>query len=207
MRQVQWTYLGLMLLIGALLGALLYWWVVSPKEGVPPQQLSPDSTGHSPQLHSKERQTGMYPNDRRPHHQDATRVPIMTALGSKATGICRSVLVEKRRNKRDRSTVSCRARLTHGAVQCCFRTITLAVPQIGGKPNPLQTETHQSCNRIWRSVLRPRRKLPDGVQRVIEISGRDDLRCRVHEASGSTTGATSSRPDRSPPHSLPPARN
>ena len=40
MRQVQWTYLGLMLLIGALLGALLYWWVVSPKNVVPPQQVS-----------------------------------------------------------------------------------------------------------------------------------------------------------------------
>ncbi len=30
MRQVQWTHLGLVLLLGLLLGALFYWWVIDP---------------------------------------------------------------------------------------------------------------------------------------------------------------------------------
>ena len=32
MRKVQWIYLGLVLLIGLLLGALLYWWALTPQE-------------------------------------------------------------------------------------------------------------------------------------------------------------------------------
>jgi hypothetical protein len=38
MRQVQWMYLGLALLLGLLLGALFYWWVVDPHEAATPRQ-------------------------------------------------------------------------------------------------------------------------------------------------------------------------
>jgi hypothetical protein len=33
MRQVQWMCLGLVLLLGLLMGAPFYWWVVDPHEG------------------------------------------------------------------------------------------------------------------------------------------------------------------------------
>jgi hypothetical protein len=32
MRQVQWMCLGLVLLLGLLMGALFYWWMVDPQE-------------------------------------------------------------------------------------------------------------------------------------------------------------------------------
>ena len=38
MRQVQWMYLGLVLLLGLLLGALFYWWVVDPHAAAAPKQ-------------------------------------------------------------------------------------------------------------------------------------------------------------------------
>lgn len=40
MRQVLWLHLGLALLTGFLLGALLYWWVLAPQEVGPPQRAS-----------------------------------------------------------------------------------------------------------------------------------------------------------------------
>ena len=48
MRRVQWVYLGLVLLVGLLLGALLYWWVISPR-GVPtPHQVSAAQQAETP---------------------------------------------------------------------------------------------------------------------------------------------------------------
>lgn len=48
MRRVQWTCLGLMLLIGVLLGALFYWWLISP-QGVPtPHQVSAAQQADTP---------------------------------------------------------------------------------------------------------------------------------------------------------------
>jgi len=55
MRRVQWIYLGLVLVIGMLLGALFYWWVTAPAESAPgrrepqaqnaqPLGLGPDTT-------------------------------------------------------------------------------------------------------------------------------------------------------------------
>jgi hypothetical protein len=38
MRRVQWICLGLVLLIGVLLGALLYWWVSAPQESTAPRR-------------------------------------------------------------------------------------------------------------------------------------------------------------------------
>jgi len=40
MRRVQWIYLGLVLLIGVLLGALFYWWIISPQEVLTPHRVS-----------------------------------------------------------------------------------------------------------------------------------------------------------------------
>ena len=50
MRRVQWIYLGLVLLIGVLLGAFFYWWIISP-QGVPtPHQVSAAPQGETPVL-------------------------------------------------------------------------------------------------------------------------------------------------------------
>ncbi len=46
MRRVQWIYLGLVLLIGVLLGALFHWWVTAPGELAGPQHSS--VTQHMP---------------------------------------------------------------------------------------------------------------------------------------------------------------
>jgi len=46
MRQVQWMYLGMVLLLGLLLGALFYWWVVDPHEAATPKQAT--ATQQSP---------------------------------------------------------------------------------------------------------------------------------------------------------------
>lgn len=45
MRQVQWTHLGLVLLLGLLLGSLLYWWVIDPHQVATPSQ--PTTTQHA----------------------------------------------------------------------------------------------------------------------------------------------------------------
>jgi hypothetical protein len=45
MRQVQWLYLGSVLLAGVLLGALLYWWALDPQEFHSPLEASRNQQG------------------------------------------------------------------------------------------------------------------------------------------------------------------
>lgn len=53
MRQVQWMYLGLALLLGVLLGALFYWWVVDPHEAATPRQARATQSQAAPKKTSR----------------------------------------------------------------------------------------------------------------------------------------------------------
>jgi hypothetical protein len=53
MRQVQWIHLALVLLLGLLLGALFYWWVVTPQEAVMPEQAPAPASVGRPRPESK----------------------------------------------------------------------------------------------------------------------------------------------------------
>ena len=62
MRKVQWIYLGLVLFIGVLLGALLYWWALTPQEVSAQRHESPMQL-HQQRPQSPERGPDMSRND------------------------------------------------------------------------------------------------------------------------------------------------